>query len=175
MFRNSLFKHRYQADLEALSTPGGFDEKRTGIQERYKQICNILSIGRVGRGLAPPDKINNINILLRHNTLVLVLDRSHRTCAYLLSVLFYFWWAMIAALLLHRNYTLQTASAFRTVGVGSIFACSHFAPSFILPISKIQKKSKYFYFIPMEKHIYFARFDLLWCWNFVEKLSAKWN
>ena len=63
-------------------TPGGVDEKRTGIQKRYKQICNILS---VGRGLSPPDKRNNINFLLRH-TLVLVLDRSHRTCTYLLSV-----------------------------------------------------------------------------------------
>ena len=90
MIRYSLFKHWYQADLEALPTPGRVDEKRTGIQDRYKQICNILSIGRVGRGLSPPDKRNKMNILLRRNTLVLVLDCSHRTCTYLLSVFFYF-------------------------------------------------------------------------------------
>ena len=80
---------------------------------------------------------------------------------------------MIVALLLHSNYILQTASVFRRVGVGSIFAYSQFAPSYILPISKVQKKSKYFYFIPMEMHIYFAHFDLLWCRNFVEKLNVK--
>ena len=62
-------------------TQGGVDEKRTGIQKTYKLICNILS---VERGLSPPDKRNNIN-LLRY-TLVLVLDRSHHTCTYLLSV-----------------------------------------------------------------------------------------
>ena len=50
-------------------TPGGFDEKRTGIQKRYKQICNILS---VGRGFSPQIKE--------------LLDRSHRTCTYVLFV-----------------------------------------------------------------------------------------
>ena len=86
-------------------TPGGVDEKRTDIQKRNKQICNILS---VERGLSPPEKRNNINFLIRH-TFVLVLDRSHRTCTYLLSVCCFISDALHmydCGTLLHRNYTL---------------------------------------------------------------------
>ena len=89
--------------------PGGVDEKRTGIQKRYKQICNILS---VERGLSPPDKRNNINFLLRH-TLVLVLDLVivHVHTSFLSVVLFPMSYMYDCGALLHRNYTLQTASA----------------------------------------------------------------
>ena len=103
-------------------TPGGVDEKRTGIQKRYKQICNILS---VGRGLSPPDKRNNINFLLRH-TLVLVLDRSHHVSPFCLLLYFRCATCMIVALfcieIILCRWLQQQIMSIRTAGVCSIFA-----------------------------------------------------
>ena len=175
---NSLFKHRYQADLEALPHPGRSDEKRTGIQKRYKQICNILS---VGRGLSPPDKRNNISFLLRL-TLVLVLDRSHRTCTYLLSV------CCFISDELHVWLRHSFASKFYSADGFSSRSCQseqwvcvpsspiHIAPHPIFCLLLRYKKCvNISIYADGYAYIYFARFGLLWCRNFVEKISVKWN
>ena len=60
-------------------------------------------------------------------------------------LLFYFRWAtcMIVALfcieIILCRWLQQQIMSIRTVGVCSIFAYSHFAPSYILPVSKVQK------------------------------------
>ena len=74
--------------------------------------------------------------MIRH-TFVLVLDRSHRTCTYLLSVRCA---TCMSVALFCIEITLcrwlqQQIMSIRTVGV---FAYPHFAPSYIFPISKIQ-------------------------------------
>ena len=92
------------------STPSpwaGLMKNAQVFKKRYKQICNILS---VERGLSPPDEKNNINFLLRH-TLVLVLDCSHRMFSFLSVVLFLMSYMYDCGTLLHRNYTMQMASA----------------------------------------------------------------
>ena len=88
-------------------TPGGVDEKRTGIQKRYKQICNILS---VERGLSPLEKRNNINFLIRLSSSWIVVI-VHVRISFLSVVLFPMRYMYDCGTLLHRNYTLQMASA----------------------------------------------------------------
>ena len=155
-------------------TPGGVDEKRTGIQNRYKQICNILS---VGRGLSPPDKRNNINFLLRQ-TLVLVLDRSDRTCTYLLSVCCFIsdelqvWLRHSFASKLYSADGFSSRSCQFEQWVCVPSSPIHISPHPIFCLFLRYKKVKIFLW---DMHIYFARFDLLWCRNFDEKLSVKWN